>query len=111
MAQAVSEEIWQELSTLEFYDGAMREHFAAGLPIDYSEDDTPADLLIEEYPDGRRELVRHHRAGGEVLRIFERTPAASGVLWTQRSGKSTLAERFLKERLPNINPDAIATQT
>ena len=45
-------------------DGAAaREHLAAGFPIYYSEDDTPAGAVIKEYPDGRRELVRFDREG------------------------------------------------
>jgi hypothetical protein len=45
-------------------DGAAaREHLAAGFPIYYSEADTPADAVIKEYPDGRRELVRFDHDG------------------------------------------------
>lgn len=40
-------------------DGAAaRSHLEAGFPIYYSEDDTPAEAIIKEYPGGRRELVR-----------------------------------------------------
>lgn len=40
-------------------DGAAaRSHLEAGFPIYYSDDDTPDDVIIKEYPDGRRELVR-----------------------------------------------------
>ena len=40
-------------------DGAAaRSHLDAGFPIYSSEDDTPDDAIIKEYPDGRRELVR-----------------------------------------------------
>ena len=66
----VNEQIWQELSTLKTYDGAKREHFAKGLPIYYAEQNTPLDLVIKEFPDGRRELVRHHREGDEVLEVL-----------------------------------------
>lgn len=66
----VNEQIWQELSNLETYDGGMRETFAAGLPIYYSEKDTPNGLAVKEYPDGRRELVRYHREGDEVLQTL-----------------------------------------
>jgi len=38
-------------------DSAARESLAAGVPIYYAEDDTPAASLIKEYPDGRKELV------------------------------------------------------
>lgn len=51
-------------------DAPAREHLAAGRPIYYGEDDTPAGLLIKEYPDGRRELVRYHRDGDEVVRAL-----------------------------------------
>lgn len=51
-------------------DLAAREHLAAGRPIYYGEDDTPDGLLIKEHPDGRRELVRHHREGDEVVRAL-----------------------------------------
>ncbi len=44
---------------------AARDHLAAGYPIYYSESDTPAGLIIKEYPDGRRELVRFDYAGEE----------------------------------------------
>jgi hypothetical protein len=48
-------------------DFAVREHLAAGRPVYSWEDDTPAGLSIKRYPDGRRELVRHHRDGDEVI--------------------------------------------
>lgn len=68
LSQDVNEIIWQELSTLETYDGGKQHRFALGLPIYYSEDDTPSGLTIKEYPDGRRELVRRLKAGDEVVR-------------------------------------------
>lgn len=39
-------------------------------PIYYTEDDTPAGLLIEEQPDGRRELVKFDEAGDQVIRAL-----------------------------------------
>jgi hypothetical protein len=48
-------------------DFAVHEHLAAGFPVYYSESDTPAGLLVKEHPDGRRELVRHHREADEVI--------------------------------------------
>ncbi|WP_419803665.1 hypothetical protein [Terriglobus sp.] len=66
----VNEQIWRELSTLETFDGGMREQFAAGLPIYYAKADTPAGLVIKEFPDGHRELVRHHRTGDEVIKAL-----------------------------------------
>jgi hypothetical protein len=44
----------------------------AGHPIYYVEQDTPDDLLIKEYPDGRRELVRCDTSVDEVVRILSR---------------------------------------
>lgn len=44
-------------------DFAAREHLAAGFPIYYGEDDTPAGMVVKEYPDGRRELVRFDEDG------------------------------------------------
>ena len=49
---------------------AAREHLAAGRPIYYWEDDTPEGLSIKEYPDGKRELVRHHRDGDDLIRLL-----------------------------------------
>lgn len=64
----INEQIWKELSTLERYDGGKQHRFALGLPIYYSEDDTPSGVTIKEYPDGRRELVRKIKTGDEVVR-------------------------------------------
>ncbi|WP_234488128.1 hypothetical protein [Paraburkholderia aspalathi] len=68
----VNEDIWHDLiKGCLFDDGAAaREHLEAGFPIYYREDDTPGDLLIKEHPDGRRELVRFHEAGDEVIRVL-----------------------------------------
>lgn len=38
-------------------DSAAREHLAAGRSISYCEDDTPDGHVVQEYPDGRRELI------------------------------------------------------
>nr|WP_252508997.1 hypothetical protein [Zymomonas mobilis] len=43
---------------------------AAGFPVYYIEDDTPEGLLIKEYPDGHRELVRFNETGDEVIKIL-----------------------------------------
>jgi len=48
-------------------DFAVQEHFAAGRAVYTWEEGTPAGLAIKRYPDGRRELVRHHRDGDEVI--------------------------------------------
>jgi hypothetical protein len=39
----------------------------AGFPIYYREADTPPGLEVKHHPDGRRELVRFHRSGDEVI--------------------------------------------
>lgn len=66
----VNEDIWRDLSTLEQFGDAARDTLAAGIPIYYRADDTPTELLIKEYPDGHRELVRYNRAGDEVIRAL-----------------------------------------
>jgi len=66
----INEQIWKELSTLERYDGGKRHRFSLGLPIYYSDDDTPDGLTIREYPDGRRELIRRHSEGEEIVRVL-----------------------------------------
>jgi len=49
---------------------AAKELLAKGIPIYYSEDDTPEGLIIKEYPDGKRELVRFRRDGDEVIKTL-----------------------------------------
>lgn len=52
-------------------DGAAaRSHLEAGFPIYYSETDTPADAIIKEYPDGRRELVRVDADGEHFIQAI-----------------------------------------
>ncbi len=49
-------------------DGAAaKEHLAAGFPIYFRDADTPAGLVIKEYPDGRRELVCFDLNGEKVV--------------------------------------------
>jgi hypothetical protein len=38
-------------------DSAARASLAAGVPIYYAEEDTPADGLIKKFPDGSKQLV------------------------------------------------------
>lgn len=53
-------------------DGAAAQsHLDAGFPIYYAEDDTPADLLIKEYPDGRRELIRFGVGDSKVDKVVK----------------------------------------
>ncbi|HEX7819914.1 MAG TPA: hypothetical protein VF463_04785 [Sphingobium sp.] len=40
----------------------------AGRPIYYGEKDTPPGLVVKEYPDGRRELVRFDHMGEHRVR-------------------------------------------
>ena len=47
-----------------------RSHLEAGFQIYYSEDDTSDDVIIKEYPDGRRELVRVDVDGEHFLRAL-----------------------------------------
>ncbi len=52
-------------------DGAVaRSHLEAGFPIYYSEDDTPADAIIKEYPGGKRELVNFDRNGEHFVQAL-----------------------------------------
>lgn len=69
---ATLDRLWKELvAAVRNDDGAAaKEHLAAGRAIYYSEEDTPDELLIKEYPDGRRELVRFHEAGDEIIRTL-----------------------------------------
>jgi len=49
-------------------DSAARASLAAGVPIYYAEEDTPADGIIKEYPDGHRELVAFENGNEKFLR-------------------------------------------
>lgn len=49
-------------------DDAARAHLAAGRPIYYGEPDTPPGLVMKQYPDGRRELVRFDHMGEHRVR-------------------------------------------
>ena len=53
----VSEQIARELEADDDPGEAAESMLAAGFPIFYAEDDTPAGWLIKEYPGGRRVLV------------------------------------------------------
>ncbi|ENV35483.1 hypothetical protein [Acinetobacter gerneri] len=65
----VNERILTDLVSAD--DGAAAQmHLAAGFPIYYSEDDTPADLLIKEYPSGKRELVRVRGKIDELVKVL-----------------------------------------
>lgn len=65
-----SDAIWREMGRAlrKGDDSAARALLAEGIPIYYSEDDTPAGLTIKEHPDGRRQLVRFDPSGDEVIR-------------------------------------------
>jgi hypothetical protein len=64
------EQLAANLKKADGEDCTARAHLAAGRVIYYVEADTPASLLIKEYQDGRRELVRFHREGDEVVRVL-----------------------------------------
>ncbi|AVZ26819.1 hypothetical protein ZMO1_ZMOp33x001 (plasmid) [Zymomonas mobilis subsp. mobilis ZM4 = ATCC 31821] len=67
-----SDTLWHSLVIAASYDdgAAAQEHLEAGFPVYYIEDDTPEGLLIKEYPDGHRELVRFNETGDEVIKIL-----------------------------------------
>lgn len=65
--EELHDRIWESLMTIDGDDSAAEAMLAAGIPIYYSEKDTPEGLMIKEYPDGRRELVRFSRQGDEVI--------------------------------------------
>jgi hypothetical protein len=64
--------LWRDLVAAALHDdgAAAQEHLEAGFPIYYREGDTPQGLLVKEYPDGRRELVRFHEEGDQVVRTL-----------------------------------------
>ncbi|HBV0869502.1 TPA: hypothetical protein MDN71_005310 [Klebsiella pneumoniae] len=68
----VNEQLWRDLIDAGLHDdgAAAREHLEAGFPIYYTEDDTPADLLIKEHPGGRRELVKVVGKTDEVVKVL-----------------------------------------
>ena len=70
IAAADQVDLWDVIAAGLERDGdfAVREHFAAGRAVYTWEEGTPEGLVIKRYPDGRRELVRHHREGDEVIR-------------------------------------------
>ncbi|QKS00782.1 hypothetical protein F9288_14995 [Sphingomonas sp. CL5.1] len=65
-------DLWSEIeAALQEDDGAAaREHLAAGFPIYYSEPNTPGDVVIKEYPDGHRELVRFDHDGEHLVSVI-----------------------------------------
>lgn len=46
---------------------AAQAHLRAGRPIYYRKQDTPADLVIRESPDGKRELIEVTSTGAELV--------------------------------------------
>lgn len=65
-----SDLLWRDLESADGDDSAAREHLAAGFPIYYRAPTTPPGLQVKKYPNGRRELVRFHRSGDEVIRVL-----------------------------------------
>lgn len=70
MTQDVNDRLLRELDADDDDGRAMRSHLAAGFPAYYRKADTPPGLEIKHHPDGRRELVRFHRDGDEVIRTL-----------------------------------------
>lgn len=68
----VNEQLWRDLINAARYDdgAAAQEHLEAGFPVYYTEDDTPADLLIKEHPNGLRELVKVVGKTDEVVKVL-----------------------------------------
>ena len=67
----VNDEIWEGLAEWENSpnNNAAEEILAEGLPIYYVKLDTPADTMIKEYPDGKKELIKVNDDGVvEVLK-------------------------------------------
>jgi hypothetical protein len=70
MAPAEAHTFWAEFAAELANDNgqAAKEHLQAGRAIYLCEDDTPAGLVVKEYPDGRRELVQFDQDGEKVVR-------------------------------------------
>jgi len=64
-APSASDDLWRILTGVAREDDgeAARSHLAAGRPIYYGEPGTPPNLVVKEYPDARRELVRFDHLG------------------------------------------------
>lgn len=70
--EAVDVDLWLALQSED--DGAAaRTHLAAGRPIYYGDADTPCGLVIKEYSDGRKELVRFDQFGEHRVRKLDET--------------------------------------
>lgn len=63
-------QLFHDIEQADRDSSAARAHLAAGREVYYVEEDTPPGLLIKEHPDGRRDLVRFHRTGDEVIRTL-----------------------------------------
>ncbi len=70
LTPAEDEAFWASFEAeLEHDDGAeAARHLVLGNPIYFCEPDTPDDLVIKQYPDGRRELVSFDVHGEKVVR-------------------------------------------
>lgn len=72
---------FDELERLLAYDDGAeaRSHLTAGRPIYYrSEDDTLPNVVLKEYPDGRRELVRFDMTTGKEVFVSLANARAQG---------------------------------
>ena len=58
-------DLWSILqdAALDDNGAAARSHLNAGRPIYFGEIDTPTGLVVKEYPDGRKDLVRFDEQG------------------------------------------------
>jgi hypothetical protein len=67
MTEDVNDRLLRELDADDDDGHAVRSLLAAGVPAYYRNADTPPGLEVKHHPDGRRELVRFHRDGDEVI--------------------------------------------
>lgn len=94
-----SDEDWDEFERELANDvgAAAKEHLAAGRPIYYREDDTPAGLCLKEYPDGHRELVTFSLEQGKEVLVSDAPPRRR---FGQLKGKLHIGDDF-DEPLPD----------
>ena len=64
------DDLWAVFEHAAMHDdgAAAAGHLAAGRAIYYGEDDTPKGIVIKEYPDGYREMVRFEGRDEVVVR-------------------------------------------
>lgn len=57
-----------EKKLMQHDDSTARAHLDAGFPIYYMEENTPENLIVKEYPSGRRQWIRLVNDQEEVVR-------------------------------------------